>query len=149
MHTASQRPFASDLRAHARPALHRSAGAAVAGFTLVEVLVALTILAIALTATMRAASIATDGAIEVRERILATWVAQNRMAEYAVGAVPSVGTHNETVEQGGVKFAWQESVANTTMFRDYVRIEIKVFSERRPDYALARIVTYAAKQARQ
>ena len=108
-------------------------------------MVALTILAVALGASVRAASIATDGAIEVKERILATWVAQNRIAEYAVGAVPAVGTHRQSTEQGGVKFNWQEVVAPTTLFRDYVRIEIRVFTERRPDYAVAKIVTYANK----
>mgnify|MGYP000904163304 CR=1 FL=1 len=117
------------------------------GFTLIEVLVALTILAVALAATVRASSIATDGAIEVRERILATWVAQNKIAEYAVGAVPAPGTRKESVEQGGLKFPSVETAAPTTVFRDYLRIEVRVFTERRPDYALARIVTYAANRA--
>jgi general secretion pathway protein I len=115
------------------------------GFTLIEVLVALAILAVALGASVRAASIATDGAIEVKERILATWVAQNRIAEYSVGAVPAVGSNRQTVEQGGMKFNFQETVAPTTLFRDYVRIEIRVFTERRPEYAIAKIVTYANK----
>jgi general secretion pathway protein I len=52
-----------------------------AGFTLIEILVAVAILAVALAATTRAASIATDGAMETRERLLATWAAENRLAE--------------------------------------------------------------------
>ena len=51
------------------------------GFTLIEILVAVAILAVALAATTRAASIATDGTLETRHRLLATWAAQNRVAE--------------------------------------------------------------------
>jgi general secretion pathway protein I len=41
-----------------------------AGFTLIEVLIALAILAIALTAAMRAASVATDSANETKLRTM-------------------------------------------------------------------------------
>ena len=51
------------------------------GFTLIEILVAVAILAVALAATTRAASLATDGTLETRQRLLATWAAQNRVAE--------------------------------------------------------------------
>ena len=53
------------------------------GFTLIEVLVALAILAVALAAAVRASSTAADGALELKERLLATWIAQDRLAEYA------------------------------------------------------------------
>jgi general secretion pathway protein I len=45
------------------------------------VLVAVAILAVALAATSRAASVATDGALETRQRLLATWAGDNRAAQ--------------------------------------------------------------------
>jgi len=72
------------------------------GFTLIEVLIALAILAIALTAAVRAASVATDSANETKLRTLATWIAQNRIALVSTSAVfPAVGesTGRETISQ--------------------------------------------------
>jgi general secretion pathway protein I len=83
-------------------------------FTLVEILVALAILAIALAATTRAAGLATDGARETRARLLATWAAQNRVADLRARRVfPSPATTTATVEQGGMSLVLQETVAGT------------------------------------
>ena len=57
------------------------------GFTLLETLVALAILAIALSAAFRAVGATTGSAEGLRDRLLADWVAQNRLAELrAAGA---------------------------------------------------------------
>ncbi|MFI4904964.1 MAG: type II secretion system minor pseudopilin GspI, partial [Burkholderiales bacterium] len=50
------------------------------GFTLVELLVALAIVAVALAAGMRALTQAADGATALKSRTLALWVAQNVLA---------------------------------------------------------------------
>jgi general secretion pathway protein I len=116
------------------------------GFTLIEVLVALVILAVALTAAARASSIATDGAIEVKERILATWIAQNRLAEYqARGGFPEVGDRSGESDQAGVRFRWTETVQGTPnpFFR---RVEVKVYSPRTAnDYVVARVIGYVTR----
>ena len=56
------------------------AGRGARGFTLVEILVALAILAVALAAGMRAVAQSADGATLLKQRTLALWVAQNRLA---------------------------------------------------------------------
>jgi general secretion pathway protein I len=84
------------------------------GFTLVEILVAVAILAIALAATTRAASLATDSARETRARLLATWAAGNRVAELrARRQFPVPATTTASVEQGGLALVLQETVADT------------------------------------
>ena len=50
------------------------------GFTLIEVLVALAIVAVALSAGMRALAQGADGASSLKARTLALWVAENRLA---------------------------------------------------------------------
>lgn len=84
------------------------------GFTLFEVLVALAIIAIAMTAVMRASAQASEGAYQLRQRMLANWVAQNRMAELtAFQTWPGVGVISGKDKQAGIVFSWQEEISST------------------------------------
>ncbi len=96
------------------------------GFTLIEVLIALAILAIALTAAVRAATVATDSANETKLRTLATWIAQNRIAFISSSTVfPSVGESNGRETMANIEFAWKQKISNTpnSAFR---KIEVQV-----------------------
>jgi len=80
------------------------------GFTLIEILVAIAILAVALAATSRAASIATDGALESRQRLLATWTAENRVAEMRARRLfPSAGATQFRTTQAGLEMVVDET----------------------------------------
>jgi general secretion pathway protein I len=115
------------------------------GFTLIEVLVALTILAVALAAAIRSASVAADGTLDMKERLLATWVAQNRLADYdARNLWPDVGTREGNAEQGGMTFAWRETVTSTPNAR-FRRVEVKVYAPRRAGHAAATLVGFATR----
>lgn len=93
--------------AHARYARSR-------GFTLVEVLVALAIAAIALLAALRAAGAGTIDVEEMRSRLLAGWVAENLLAEHrARGDWLPLGIQRGTARQGGRDFAWREDISPT------------------------------------
>lgn len=115
------------------------------GFTLVEILVALAILAIALAATTRAAGVATDGALETRQRLLATWAAENRVAELRARRTwPSPGSSQSAAEQGGLAVTLVETVSDTpnpTMRR----VDIAVADARNPARVLARLTAYVAQ----
>jgi general secretion pathway protein I len=118
----------------------------VSGFTLIEVLVALAILAVALAAAVRSVSLATQSTIELKERLLGTWAAQNRIAEYAARPLwPDIGTRQGTAEQAGLRFIWRESVSETPNPR-FRRVEVKVFPERAPEHALATLVGFAVRR---
>lgn len=96
------------------------------GFTLVEVLVALAVLAIALTAIVRTMGQAIDATTTLRERNIALWVAQNRLAEHQMRRDwPAPDTTNGDADIGGVKWFWREVVATTPESR-IRRIEITV-----------------------
>lgn len=115
------------------------------GFTLVEILVALAILAIALAATTRAAGVATDGALETRHRLLATWAAENRIAELRARKIyPPPGSAQSNAEQAGLALTLVETVTDTpnpTMRR----VEIAVADARDPARVLTRLVAYVAQ----
>lgn len=84
------------------------------GFTLIEVLVALAVVAVALGAGLRAAAVATDNTLALRERTLARWVAENELSRIRVlPELPSIGQGDGETEQGGERFVWQASVEST------------------------------------
>lgn len=84
------------------------------GFTLVEVLVALAIISVALLAALRAAGQATQAVDELRMRLFAGWVAQNRLAEHrARGDWLALGISRGVQRQAGADFAWREEVIGT------------------------------------
>lgn len=114
-------------------------------FTLIEILVALAILAVALAATTRAASLATDGALETRQRLLATWAAQNRVAELrATRAFPSPGSTRFNTEQGGLALVVDETVA-TTPNPGIRRVDLAVAEARPEGRVLGRLTAYVSQ----
>lgn len=58
------------------------------GFTLIEVLIALAVLAIALIAVLRALHVSIKSAQHLQEKVYAHWVAENMMANAMLGVVP-------------------------------------------------------------
>ncbi|HEX6138430.1 MAG TPA: type II secretion system minor pseudopilin GspI [Casimicrobiaceae bacterium] len=111
-------------------------------FTLIEVLVALTVVAVALAAGMRALAQGADGATSLKMRTLALWVAQNRLAQAQLADPwPAGGTTRGDETQAGVRLVWQRTITETPnpAFR---KIEIVVADPLVPDYALARLAGY-------
>jgi general secretion pathway protein I len=112
------------------------------GFTLVEILVALAIVAIALTAGMRALTQATDSAAALKARTLALWIAQDRLAAAQIATPwPALGSYKGDAQQAGNTFEWQASVT-TTPNPAFRKIEIVVAEPQTPDYALARLTGF-------
>jgi len=117
------------------------------GFTLVEILVALAIVAVALSAGMRALAQATDGATLLKQRTLALWVAQNRLAAAQLAAPwPAIGSEDGVAAQAGSRFQWRQTISGTPnpAFR---KIEIVVVDPATPGYALASLVGYLGQPA--
>ena len=113
-----------------------------AGFTLVEVLVALAIVSIALLASLRAAGQGTNNSGELRSRLLAGWVAENLLAEQrARGDWLPLGIQRGAGRQGGIEFAWREEVIATpnSAFR---RVDVFVFAAPEESRSLARLTAF-------
>jgi general secretion pathway protein I len=117
------------------------------GFTLIEILVALAILAVALAAGMRSVTQSSDAATMLKHRTLALWVAQNRLAAAQLATPwPATGIRAGDAEQARAHFVWRETVDETPnpAFR---KIEITVADPMTPDYILARLVGYLGQPA--
>ena len=84
------------------------------GFTLLEVLIALGVLALAMGATIKAAGEFTGNQVYLRDRTLATWVARNVLVQYQLdGAWPEVGERKGTMEMGRREWRWQVRFSQT------------------------------------
>ena len=115
------------------------------GFTLIEILIAVAILAVALAATTRAASIATDGALQTRQRLLATWAAQNRIAELRARRVfPPVATARMDAQQAGLALVMEETVVETPN-PAIRRVDVAVAEAAHPDRVLTRLTAYVSR----
>lgn len=96
------------------------------GYTLLEVLVALAILAVTMAAVSRTANSSIQHVDALRSRVIADWVAQNRLALHqARGDWLPIGLVNGEEAQAGASYPWQEEVIatpNPTMHRIVVRV---------------------------
>lgn len=114
------------------------------GFTLIEVLVAMAIAAIALMTAIRATgSLAVNGA-ELRARTLAQWSAENRLAQIRLaGEWPAIGRREFDCSQAGVPLTCREQVFQTpnSQFR---RVEVAVF-DTASDHRLSRLVGFSTR----
>jgi len=84
------------------------------GFTLVEVLVAVAVLALALGAVITGMARFTSNAAYLRQKTIAVWVAHNRLTEIALQKTwPDIGKSNGDAEMAGVKWRWRVEVKKT------------------------------------
>ncbi|HEY8054180.1 MAG TPA: type II secretion system minor pseudopilin GspI [Steroidobacteraceae bacterium] len=81
------------------------------GFTLIEVLVALAIVAIGMAAVMRTVTSSADTVFYLRDKTFAQWVALNRIANLRVtGQTPGVGNSEGDTDYAGRKWHWRQEV---------------------------------------
>jgi general secretion pathway protein I len=111
------------------------------GFLLVEVLIALAILAIPLAAITRAVGQAIDTTAALRDRSIAMWVAQDRLTMHRIERDwPTLKTTTGTSEMAGRSWRWQEKVISTPIVQ-LRRVEIEIRDENGPDM-LAKLVGF-------
>jgi len=97
------------------------------GFTLVEILVALAVLAIALTAAARSLGAAIDTTAALRDRTLARWVAEDKLAELELrGEWPALDVKEGDADMGRRAFHWRQETGVTPAAR-MRRVEVSVF----------------------
>ncbi len=87
------------------------------GFTLIEVVVALAIVAIGMAAVMRTITTSADTVFYLRDKTFAQWVALNQIATLRItGQTPGVGNTEGDTDYAGRKWHWrQETEANGTI----------------------------------
>ena len=114
------------------------------GMTLIEVLLALAIVAIALTAVMQAAALSVRQSFYLQQRTLATWAGLEIIHQMEAGlrAPPEGGgtLHGES-RQGGQRFSWEVSRHNTPT-KGITTLQIQVFPGTTEDHPLTRLTGF-------
>lgn len=96
------------------------------GFTLLEVLVALAVLALTMGAIIKGVGGYAGNQAHLRDRTLTTWVARNVLVDQQVhDAWPEVGEIKGTTEMGGREWRWIGTVSQTGE-ADLRRLEVAV-----------------------
>jgi len=84
------------------------------GFTLIEVMVALVVLAIGMTAALHSASQAGYAGTLLKQKTIAHWVASNQAAELSINQEwPQPGTTSGTETMANQTWHWEAEVENT------------------------------------
>lgn len=99
------------------------------GFTLLEVMVALLIVAVALGGAVKVIGNAAANSTRMNNKTFANWVALNQIAELRIGKeFPKIGEQKGDSEMAGRKWAWVQKSIKTDD-DDIRRIEMSVWSE--------------------
>lgn len=102
-------------------------------FTLLEVLVALAIVAVGMVAVFTQAGQATHATALMRDKTMASWIAMNRMTEIALETgFPDPGEGGGELEFGDRRWLWREEISDTPS-PAIRRVDIRVSLEQRPD----------------
>src|SRR5689334_19518348 len=100
--------------------------AAERGFTLIEVIVALIVVALGMLGVIQAVSQTASNGSYLRDKTVAHWVAMNRLTEVRLQKnAPAVDKTSDEVEMAGRKWKWTMNVTQTQV-ETLRRIDISV-----------------------
>jgi general secretion pathway protein I len=108
------------------------------GFTLIEVLVALLIVAVAMSAAVRASGQMNQGNALLRDRSVALLAAQNSLAELRLRGVKNKDRSMQRCDQGRLKLSCEQQV---TRSGELLRVRILVHDREHDGPPLARLET--------
>ena len=84
------------------------------GFTLLEIMVALAVLALAMGAVIKAAADYTDNQSYLRDRTLTAWVARDVLVQHQLeNQWPKVGEREGTLKMGRQEWQWLANISQT------------------------------------
>lgn len=120
------------------------------GFTLLEVMIALTIFALIATTLSKAASTSVDTQIHLERKLLATWIAENEIIEMRSTPAGNVRNKSKNLEFADRKWVINQKVSpyksktQVSIPLEIKQVDISVSLEETPDYPLQTLTTYIA-----
>lgn len=115
-----------------------------AGFTLIEVLVALAIIAVAMSAAVRVAGLMTQSSGVLRDRSIAMIAAQSRMAELRLEGRLPMGVKVMECDQGRLLLRCEQVIGTAENGR-LLKVGVQVFDRSQEAPPLARLETLLSR----
>jgi len=120
-----------------------------AGFTLLEIMIALAVFALASTAILKSAALTVSQTSRVQDRTLGYWLAENELEQLRSSPrteefYPSVGTDRENVTMANRDWELVIEVGSTED-PDIRRVVVSVFAEEDLDVEVASLVGFIGK----
>jgi len=114
------------------------------GFTLIEVLVALAIIAVAMSAAVRVAGLMTPSSGVLRDRSIAMIAAQSRMAELRLEGRLPMGVKAMECDQGRLLLRCEQVIGTAENGR-LLKVGVQVFDRNQDAPPLARLETLLSR----
>jgi len=115
------------------------------GFTLLEILVALAVVAIALSAVVSEVSNNVKNAARLQDKTLAHWVAMNKVTEWHTsGDWPAPGISQGDALMAEYEWHWSMTVS-TTEDQDVRRMDVEVRADQNAENPDASIIAYIGR----
>jgi general secretion pathway protein I len=109
------------------------------GFTLLEAMVALVIVALGMMAVNTQLNRYTAAAIYTEQKTLASWIASNKLTELSIAATwPEVGEHDEDVDFAGQKWRCAIKVQETPVMNLH-RVDVSVYLAADPEHVVHKV----------
>jgi len=116
------------------------------GFTLIEVMIALMIFAVTAVTISDVSSANVDNYLHLRDKTLASMVAENKLAEVRLSNFDSLGTKKDTVEFADIEWYVETKTTQVGMeaIKDFFRsVEVKVAKADDKEAFLINIMSYS------
>lgn len=114
-------------------------------FTLLEVLVALAVLAIGLGTVIKVAGTQTTQLAYLKDKTLALWVANNKVNEIQLGKWPGVGNSSGHEFMANQEWRWKLKVSNTED-KDLRRLDVEVNRVDEKGEPIIRFISFTGKR---
>ena len=115
------------------------------GFTLLEVLIALTIIALSLGALISTSGSQASSAAYLKQKTIAHWVAMNEITQLQLeNAFPGKGDTKGSTPMAGAEWYWTRSVKETED-ENSRQVEIRVFLDEARESSLTTLIGYLSR----
>jgi len=116
------------------------------GFTLIEIMVAMAVIAIALAALMKASGNHTSSAAYLKAKTLAHYVAMNEITQLQIDkAWPDLGSVKKSSEMAGIEWYWTREIEKTADESGNIRgVKFTVYQDEDRTLNLAQIQAFIA-----
>ena len=115
------------------------------GFTLLEVLIALTIIALSLGALISTTGSQASSAGYLKQKTIAHWIAMNEITRLQIeNAFPGKGDTDGSTVMAGTEWYWTRTIKETED-EDSHQVEFVIYQDEDREYSVTRLIGYLSR----